>query len=328
MSTALPSLSVLTVARWKSQLIDEAFSLNAYGILKGTESAPASSADARTKSDYNARKSAIIGLMRKSLDMAQKQTILDDIADDDAKAIYDALLATYEPKNSATRMTVMQELVALRKKEDEVYAAYGARAFEIADRLLASLPSDAPTLVPARTRTISYTTGTGATAQTHSGELIIEPASLTPGTYTVKDLCQQFALCMIPLGLVNKGDEMLQHTLTHLSDDDSDATTVLEHLQRSDAMIRNLAMAEQATASALAAKAGKSKFTCAYHKVNATHNSKDCYVLNKRKDKDDTAKAAAASSPSTSADLTTSEKAMMASVGHIRTDPTQGLPRT
>jgi len=50
----LPSLSVLTVGQWKSQLIDEAFSLNAFGILTGTEQQPATTADARLRTDYNA----------------------------------------------------------------------------------------------------------------------------------------------------------------------------------------------------------------------------------------------------------------------------------
>jgi hypothetical protein len=128
---SLPALSVLTVAQWKTQLTDEAFTLNAYGILMGTETAPASSADARTKADYSACKSSLIGLMHKSLDMAQKQTVLANVDILDAQATYEALLAAYEPKTSASRVAVIQELLALRKKDEERYASFGSRALEI-----------------------------------------------------------------------------------------------------------------------------------------------------------------------------------------------------
>lgn len=114
-TSPLPALTVLTVAQWKSQLIDEALLINAYGIIMGTEAAPTNNADARLKTDYQLHQSSIIGLMRKSLDLAQKQTILGDLTDVmDAKGVYDRLLAAYEPKTSASRVAVIQELIAVR----------------------------------------------------------------------------------------------------------------------------------------------------------------------------------------------------------------------
>ena len=178
--TPLPNLSVATVGQWKSQLIDEAFSLNAYGILEGTESPPAAN-EARLVADYNACRSALIGLIRKSLDASQKETVIAGIDPLGANAIYKKLLDQYEPKTAASRMSVMQEIIALRKKDDEAYSVFGARAIELGNRLQALLPQ-APSLVPVKTQT------TAATPTASSLTIQEEEASLTEG-YTAADLC-------------------------------------------------------------------------------------------------------------------------------------------
>ena len=102
-------------------------------------------------------------------------------------------------------------------------------------------------------------------------------------------------------------------------DTSSDGSAILEHLQRADTMSRNLAVAEDLTATALAAKTRKDtkpKFTCSYHKTNATHDTKDCHFLNSKKDG-----AAKATASSPSPNLSFSEQAMMAQIAHCSSSP-------
>lgn len=197
---------------------------------------------------------------------------------------------------------------------------FATRVLEVTDRLLSLLPSDAPTLVAAVTHTTTLTNTAGVTVTVTIEDV---PASLTPGSYTVKDLCQHLALAMIPLGLTNEKDRLLQHTLNHLdSEDASNSTTILKHLQCANTMSHNIAVAEDLSASALAAniKKNKSSFTCAYHKTNSTHNTKDCCVLaKKRENKEAAAKAATNFSSSTS--LNSFEQATMANILHICLPP-------
>ena len=329
-STTPTMLSVLTVAKWKDELITEALDLHAYGILNGTEEAPSSGSDAKLIHSFNQRQSRLASYIRKTLDEVQRQTILAGIDVLDVCTTYKTLLEQYEPKTSASRVSVIQELVSFHKKDDETYSEYGSRSIAIANRLLSLLPSG-PVYSKEVTQLYETTKGTGEAAQKFTYTGVKTPSKYTEG-YGARDLCLQLALSMIPIGLGNaEEDKLLRHTLNHLDETQSDSKATLEHLQRADTMTRNLAVQEDASAAALAASTKMLKFKCTKHGPNPTHDTKDCKVLayNRALKEKAAAKDSAKSADSSSPDnLSSTQQAMMASVSHIRSPAVRHSHRT
>ena len=109
-------LTAYTVQQWKFTVENKAFDLNAYGILTGEEKKPGSNADDKVKSDYASRRSKLIGYVRSTLDHSQLETVLSGIQVTDIAAIWEKLLETYQPKTSGSRISVLQEMMALRMR--------------------------------------------------------------------------------------------------------------------------------------------------------------------------------------------------------------------
>ena len=203
-STSTPlKLSVYTVVEWKNNLITRALELNALGILENTENAPAST-EARLTADYNARKSKIAGYIRSTLDTTQISTILTGIHILDIPAVYKALLDAYEPKTSASRVSILQELVSLRQQDNETFEQYGSRAMEIANRLISLLPAG-PTYVPETVTAVTAYNSLGGTTPSYTlatfNQILAGGRSSYVQGYTANDLARHLALSMIPIGL-------------------------------------------------------------------------------------------------------------------------------
>ena len=118
-STAI-KLSIYMVAEWKNNLITKALKFAAYGILTGTESPPAP-LETRAMESYNSHQSKLAGYIRGTLDIIQITTILNGVDILDIPTIYAKLLSTYESKTLASRVSILQELVSLCKKNDETF---------------------------------------------------------------------------------------------------------------------------------------------------------------------------------------------------------------
>ena len=122
-------LTVDTVQEWKDAVINKAFDVAAYPILMGTETRPTST----TKEilAYEVRSSKMVGYIRSTLDHGQIESIITPVGFSSLSKIWLACLDAYEAKNSGTRATILQELLALRKgsvgHEVESYADYGSR---------------------------------------------------------------------------------------------------------------------------------------------------------------------------------------------------------
>lgn len=328
-------LSVYTVAEWKNNVLTKALDLNAYGILDASEEAP-DSTDCKSVLDYNSRRSRLAGYIRGTLDVVQLSTVLRDVDILDNHKVYTTLLAAYEPKTSASRVSIMQELITLHKKDDETFEQYGARAIEVASRLVSMLPAGAqytPEMSSARNVSEQVSDGAGGfTQQTVLKRILDVPSSFTPG-YSAADLAKQMALSMIPLGLGNnESEKLLRHTLNHIDEAATDGNTTLEHLKRADTLSRNIAM-QESSASALAAQAKKAKNDrptkkdankrCSIH--GPGHSDEQCRVQKGTTATKDSAKSAtdgptaSSSSSPASPQLNNAERAMMASISHIKT---------
>lgn len=311
-STVENPLNIFTVQTWKRVCINKALELNAYEILMGEESQPSIS-DTKARASFNERRSKLVGYIRSTLDHSQTTTILDGIETLDAPAIWKRLLSAYEPKTSGGRISVLQEIITLRKgdtdHENESYTDFGTRALSLASRLVSLLPTGAEYT---QEQTESTTVGTGDNARTRQ---ILQSSSKFSKGYTASDLAMDLAVAMIPIGL-GKDDTMLQHTLNHLGAD-LDPKNALEHLQKADTLVRNAQLAEGTSATALSANQKKKYFLCEVHGKNTTHASKDCRVLKgsgKQKQKAQVAEKK-------EENLTPEEKVMMAQVAHIASPP-------
>ncbi|KAJ2928242.1 hypothetical protein H1R20_g8861, partial [Candolleomyces eurysporus] len=274
-STVENPLNVFTVQHWKRVCINKALELNAYEILMGDEQMPSSS-DTRIRASFIERRSKLIGYIRSTLDHSQTTTIIGGIDVLDAPAIWKQLLKAYEPKDAGGRISVLQELITLRKgdadHENESYSDYGARAISLASRLASLLPIGSSY----EKETTKPTAAKIGTEDVTIHELE-KPSSFKPG-YTAEDLAMDLAIAMIPIGL-GKEDTMLQHTLNHLGSNLT-SQTALEHLRKADTLVRNASLAEGTSAAALSAASNKKKrFHCEVHGKNNTHASKDCRVL-------------------------------------------------
>ena len=97
-------LSAATVSQWKLDIENEAMSLDAIDILKGEEEEPTgdTSDDKKAFRQYRSRRSKLTGYIRKTLDVAQIESILRNVNINDPKAQFDALLAHYQPKTSSS----------------------------------------------------------------------------------------------------------------------------------------------------------------------------------------------------------------------------------
>ena len=60
--------------------------------------------------DYDSK---LIGYVRSTLDHSQLETVLSGIQVTDIAAIWEKLLETYQPKTSGSRISVLQEMMAL-----------------------------------------------------------------------------------------------------------------------------------------------------------------------------------------------------------------------
>ncbi|KAJ2911346.1 hypothetical protein MD484_g9068, partial [Candolleomyces efflorescens] len=311
-STVENPLNVFTVQTWKRICINKALELNAYEILMGEETQPAVS-DMKARSSFNERRSKLIGYIRSTLDHSQTTTVIGDLGTLDAPGIWKRLLEAYEPKTAGGRISVLQELITLRKgdsdHENESYTDFGTRAISLASRLASLLPTG-PEYTKEQTE--SGTVGSGQTAATR--EILSSPSKFTKG-YSAYDLAMDLAIAMIPIGL-GKDDTMLQHTLNHLGAD-LDGKTALEHLRKADTMNRNSQLAEGTSATALLAAQKKKYFQCEIHGKYTTHASKDCCVLKgsgKQKQKAQVAEKKEEI-------LTPEEKVIIAQVAHIASPP-------
>ena len=316
-STAV-KLSIYTIAEWKNNLITKALEFSAYGILMGTESPPAPS-ETRATESYNSRQSKLAGYIRGTLDIVQITTILNGVDILDIPTIYAKLLSAYESKTSASRISILQELVSLRKKNDETFEQYGSHAIELASRLVAQLPAG-PKYTPEIVKRVDVKYGTGDAVYTTTYNHIEngKESSYVAG-YTAENLAQQLALSMIPIGLGDSElDRFLRNMLNHLDKSSSDSNSTLEHLKCALTLSRNVAMMEGTTAATLAASTKKAKFHCSHpkHGDNSTHDTKDCRIIayNKAKKSKDSAKSA----ENSSLVLLSAEQAMMAAISHIK----------
>ena len=312
-------LTAYTVQQWKFTVENKAFDLNAYGILTGEEKKPGSNADDKVKSDYASRRSKLIGYVRSTLDHSQLETVLSGIQVTDIAAIWEKLLETYQPKTSGSRISVLQEMMALRMRssgfEKETYSDFGSRCMAHASRLTALLPQGAEYL-PETTQTVtisSQTTSDGATTTIQStsrgAHELLTPSAFEEG-YTAAHLARDLAISMIPIGL-GKDDTILRNTLNHISTGDDNPLEVLDHLRKADSLARNTQLAEGTSAAlqvATAAPKKKAKYRCKVHGWQNTHEDKDCRVQNSQK-------AKIAETPTTAA--TAEENVMMATVAHI-----------
>ncbi|KAJ2911400.1 hypothetical protein MD484_g9014, partial [Candolleomyces efflorescens] len=301
-----PTLTIFTVQEWKRYIINEPQKINAYTILVGKERAPpegSSVANIKLTSSYNEQASKI------------------------------ALLEAYKPKTATNHITVLQELVSLRKGSDghesKTYQKYGSRALNLANRLV-SLLSGGPIYIKEQISDIEL--GKDNTKRTVRNIKTDEDGTyqdsvFSPG-YSARDLAIDLALSMIPIGL-NKEDEMLRHTINHL-DTNAEPKDILEHLNKAD----SLACAQSAagasiSASVLNAKQKKEKkpYKCSVHGPNMSHNDDRYKVLLGKKQPKDTPKAAqASSSKETLSEVTPTEQVMIAQVAHIASPPRRRIP--
>ena len=215
-------LSVFTVSEWKNAIITKALELNAYEILTNTESPP-DPKDRRLVAEYSARRSKLAGYIRSTLDMVQITTVLSGVDILDLPAVFVKLVTTYKPKTSASRVSLLQELTTLRKKEEETFEQYGSRAIEIASRLIALLPKGAsyekekPTKLDGFVHGDGHTTASPVYKAATFNHLSADRGSTFDAGYSAKDLARDLALSMIPIGLgTSENEKMLRHTLNHI----------------------------------------------------------------------------------------------------------------
>ena len=149
----------------------------------------------------------LTGYIRSTLDHSQTETILATIRILDLPGTWKALLESYEPKDSASRTNVLQELVALCKGssgfETESYQDYRSRCVALA-ACLTSLLLKRASITPATTCTLTIGSGDNI----HTGQEMVTPASLSSG-YTAANLARDLALSMIPIGLGKDDDNLL-----------------------------------------------------------------------------------------------------------------------
>ena len=340
-STDPVKLSAFTVQAWKRQVNTKSLDFAAWGILHDTEPRPDTSADAKTISSWNERRSKLLGYIMSTVDDTMADLFLREIASVDVHDLYLGLINTFEPKTAASRTTVLQELIAIRfgsaGHENESYQEYGNRAIALASRLSSLLPPGSTyvqenidkVIVP-RLAAASKNKGTYTIVEEVPLMQIkyyadhFSPSVYTPG-YQATMLARELANSIIPIGLPASADA-LRRTL-NLLDIASNPNAVMEALIAEDALARNTALHGGTSAAALATNDKKDKrplrFMCDHHKANPTHDTKDCHYLNCLKK--DAAKAA--STPSTTT-LTPSETAMMASVAHIKSPAVRRSHRT
>ena len=99
----------------------------------GEETMPS---ELKARASFTERRSRLVGYIRSTLDHSQTTTIIGNVDILDAPAIWKQLLAAYEPKDSGGRISVLQELITLRKgdaeHENESYSDYGTCAIGLA----------------------------------------------------------------------------------------------------------------------------------------------------------------------------------------------------
>jgi hypothetical protein len=244
-SSNVVMLTAYTVAAWKRYILGQALKLNALGILDGSEKKPSSTSDAKVIASFAERRSKMAGAIFETLDEAQSDVLLNDIATLNVARTYTTLLETYEPKTSGSRVSALQELLALRKgapgHENESYQDFGARAVALGNRFASLLPKGATYTAEVVIDQVLPTFGSGAViAQgvTNTVPIVavedierrVTPSAFDAG-FTAKDVVNDLASAMIILGL-GPDDDQLCHTINHLADS-SDSKVVLEHLGQS-----------------------------------------------------------------------------------------------
>lgn len=318
---------------WKDICQDKILGLDAWDIMKGTETEPtgATAEALRSIRDFKGRKNKGASYIRGTLDHLQK-TVVAHLAINDLPGIWDALLAKHETKDTNSRLLAVQQLLNLRKgdagHESENYSTFGARCMSAANLLRNLLPPGA-SVTPA---SMVAAIGTGITTAA-----VLTPEVLTQG-FSATNLVDELGIGMIIIGLGNSNDEhQLKHTLTHMGVDTVDR--VLEELKKADNLVRSDELANPGSSGeALLAKAkGKSTRTkkhCTEHPDSTTHDTKDCITLKRRKEKADSAKksavakkakkdekANAAESDTSDAEAQAADQAMIASAAHLASPP-------
>lgn len=211
-------LSAFTIQPWKRNVVNKALEYNAYRIICGEEAKPPSGTTSeaiKLRASYDERSSKIVGYIRSTLDYTQTETVLAGIDILDARTTWKTLLEFYQPKSAATRSSILQELVSVRKgsegHENESYQDYGSRVIAIASRLISLLPKGAEYTEEATIgTTVPDITDGGETSSRVVSELTA--SSTFDEGYTAKDLAMDLALSMVPIGL-GKDDDLLRHTL-------------------------------------------------------------------------------------------------------------------
>ncbi|KAF6744773.1 hypothetical protein DFP72DRAFT_927596 [Ephemerocybe angulata] len=278
----------------------------------GTEKEPSPGSDSRLITSFRGRRSKLVGYIRSTLDASQTETVLMGISILDLPGTWKRLLEQYEPKDSSSRITILQELISLRMRssgfENESYQDFGSRAVALGARLTSLLPVGV-TLKDAESAPLSYKEGD----RTVKVNVLKKEAELVEG-YTAAYLARDISLAMIIIGL-GKEDKLLRHTLNHISATsvDADPSVILDHLCKADSLTRNTSLADGTSSTALqAASKPKKTYKCKYHRSNS-HTNEECRFQNGK------AQVAEVASQSPA---TPQEKALMAQVAHI----TQELP--
>src|SRR5215217_7465787 len=334
-------LSATSVLAWKETVINRALDLNALDILSGDEvmekpGTSGSSEDKKEWREYCIRVTGMAGYIRSTLDLAQITSVLKGVENDNPKDMYNTLLEYYQPKTSQSRAAAFQELLSVRKTEDESYGEFGARVVSLGSEILARCPG-APTYVPEQTDPIQVPDTTTEIYPdidpTSTTAIKLLKHSLYLEGYTAADLIGDLITAMVIIGLPNDGDSaQLRHTLTHTDSDGSPEDT-LNHLRKADGMKKNNELAEEVAHAASSkaksskskdkkSKSSKAKFNCKEHGPNSSHGNEDC-IVQKRKAKEQKEKQAAGNAAREDYDEeeTPEETAMLSATSHIASAP-------
>jgi hypothetical protein len=185
----------------------------------------------------------------------------------DIGKVYKELLEIFQPKTTASRTPVLQELIAPHKGfegfEMVSYQEYSVHAMALASHLVSAIPEGSkytPEIYPQGIHIATFSQKKvefGATATVKSLEPIqdtVIPSTYLAG-YQARQLIQDLAASMIPIGLP-PDNEALCHTLNHV-DLGTGTNMVLEHLCKSDSLACSTRPQGTSATAALAAVTAK-----------------------------------------------------------------------